>query len=128
MALWLMLLPFAFLPTMGLWTIALCIIVGYQILGFEDIGVEIESPFGYDYNDLPVDQLQAQIFNNLLQCLKAISADQETVLRTMKRMDSKGRTRDGLDGDDVADAGEAGGAAAGGGGGGGGGGGADTAE
>ncbi len=31
MVLWLMLLHFAFMATMGLWTIALCIIVGYQL-------------------------------------------------------------------------------------------------
>jgi ion channel-forming bestrophin family protein len=34
-------------------------------LGIEDIGVEIENPFGYDPNDLPLDKfcqdLQAEI-------------------------------------------------------------------
>jgi hypothetical protein len=76
-ALWLLMLPFGFIATLGPWTIPFCIIVGYQILGFEDIGVEIESPFGYDYNDLPVDVLQAQIFNNMINCLTRISAVKE---------------------------------------------------
>ena len=26
----------------------MCVVVGYQLLGFEEIGVEIESPFGTD--------------------------------------------------------------------------------
>jgi hypothetical protein len=42
MVLWLLILPFAFMPSMGLWTVLLCGVVGYQLLGFEDIGVEIE--------------------------------------------------------------------------------------
>jgi putative membrane protein len=72
MVLWLLILPFAFMPSMGPWTLLLCGVVGYQLLGFEDIGVEIESPFGTDFNDLPVDTLQAQIFNNLIRCLAKI--------------------------------------------------------
>ncbi len=124
MVLWLMLLPFAFMPTMGLWTVALCIIVGYQILGFEDIGVEIESPFGHDFNDLPVDSLQAQIFNNLLQCLNSISAAHEEVLRGMERLDSRRKME--VDLDDLDEADNEGGAGAAGGGNGGVAGGADA--
>jgi putative membrane protein len=75
MVLWLFMLPFAFLPTMGLLSMFICAIVSYQLLGFEDIGVEIESPFGHDYNDLPVDNLQAQIFNNMIKCLSNINAE-----------------------------------------------------
>lgn len=33
-----------------------CAVVGYELLGFEEIGIEIEAPFGYDYNDIPVDK------------------------------------------------------------------------
>lgn len=42
-----------------------CVVVGYELLGFEEIGIEIEAPFGYDYNDIPVDKacaLNSQIF------------------------------------------------------------------
>jgi putative membrane protein len=75
MVLWLAILPFAFMPAMGPWTVLLCGIVGYQLLGFEDIGVEIESPFGTDYNDLPVDSMQAAIFNNLIKCLAKVNEE-----------------------------------------------------
>lgn len=94
MVLWLMLLPWAFMPALGLGTIVLCTIIGYQILGFEDIGVEIESPFGHDYNHLPVDALQAQIFNNLVNCLGDICVSPEAVERRMARLDSRARKAD----------------------------------
>jgi putative membrane protein len=70
-----MVLPFAFMPSMGLWSVLLSSVAGYQLLGLEDIGVEIESPFGFDYNDLPVDSLQSQIFNNLITCLSKINEE-----------------------------------------------------
>ena len=72
MVLWLLTLPFAFLPALGLWTIALCAVVGYQLLGFEDIGVEIEQPFGRDYNDLPIDQLGNMLAQQLTAVLDKI--------------------------------------------------------
>lgn len=37
----------------------MCVVVGYELLGFEEIGIEIEAPFGYDYNDIPVDKASA---------------------------------------------------------------------
>lgn len=48
LVLWLGALPFIFAPEMHWWAIGVCIVVGYQLLGFEEIGVEIESPFGTD--------------------------------------------------------------------------------
>jgi predicted membrane chloride channel (bestrophin family) len=38
MLLWLAALPFAFLPTIGAWSLLMCAVVAYQLLGFEDIG------------------------------------------------------------------------------------------
>lgn len=75
MLLWLMVLPFAFLPTMGLWTILVCAVVGYQLLGFEDIGVEIEQPFGTDYNDLPIDQLGKMLVLQLTAILDKLESE-----------------------------------------------------
>lgn len=48
LVLWLAALPFIFAPEMHWWAIGVCVVVGYQLLGFEEIGVEIESPFGTD--------------------------------------------------------------------------------
>jgi hypothetical protein len=35
-------------------------------------GVEIEAPFGHDYNDLPCDQLNSRLFEQLAECLQAV--------------------------------------------------------
>jgi hypothetical protein len=35
-------------------------------------GVEIESPFGHDFNDLPCDHLNSRLFEQLAECLKAV--------------------------------------------------------
>jgi putative membrane protein len=75
MVVWLLALPVVFLPTMGCLTVPVCAVVAYQLLGFEDIGVEIEQPFGTDYNDLPVDLMSGQLFNELVQCLGSIQDD-----------------------------------------------------
>ncbi|BAY78297.1 hypothetical protein NIES25_47680 [Nostoc linckia NIES-25] len=58
-------LPFQFVEQLDWFTIPTVGIISFALLGIEDIGVEIENPFGYDSNDLPLDrfcqELQAEI-------------------------------------------------------------------
>lgn len=58
-------LPFQFVKELDWFTIPVVGIISFALLGIEDIGVEIENPFGYDRNDLPLDQfcqkIQAEI-------------------------------------------------------------------
>ncbi len=58
-------LPFQFVEQLNWLTIPAVGIVSFALLGIEDIGEEIENPFGYDHNDLPLDrfcqELQAEI-------------------------------------------------------------------
>ncbi|MCE5227968.1 bestrophin family protein [bacterium] len=54
-------LPLALVPKFGWWTPAIVFFVAYAFLGIEEIGVEIEDPFGDDPNDLPVDRLADDI-------------------------------------------------------------------
>ena len=49
-------LPFQFVQALDLFTIPTVGIISFALLGIEDIGVEIENPFGYDRNDLPLDK------------------------------------------------------------------------
>ena len=46
LVLWLAVLPFVFAPEMHWFAIGVCMVIGYQLLGFEEIGIEIENPFG----------------------------------------------------------------------------------
>jgi len=58
-------LPFQFIQPLDWFTIPTVGIISFALLGIEDIGEEIENPFGYDLNDLPLDrfcqELQAEI-------------------------------------------------------------------
>ena len=47
-------LPFALVGLYGWWTVLVVFIVSYMFFGIEEIGVEIENPFGLDSNDLPL--------------------------------------------------------------------------
>jgi ion channel-forming bestrophin family protein len=50
-------LPFQFVSQLGWWTAAVVMLVSFTLFGIEAIGMEIENPFGRDYNDLPLDAI-----------------------------------------------------------------------
>jgi putative membrane protein len=52
-----MTVPMALLAQMGWYTAPASAIVAYAMFGIDEIGVEIEDPFGYDANDLPLDTI-----------------------------------------------------------------------
>lgn len=59
-------LPFALLDAFGWVTVVDTLLVAYVFFGIEEIGVQIEDPFGEDDNDLPLEQICATIERNLL--------------------------------------------------------------
>ncbi len=60
-------LPFALVNRFGLVTIPVTLVVAYILFGIEEIGVEIEDPFGEDTNDLPLEKICETIEQNLLE-------------------------------------------------------------
>ena len=70
-------LPFALLPVFGYGTILGVAAISYTLLGIEEIGVEIEDPFGTDDNDLPLDQICSSIDRNLRAFLPATQSQQD---------------------------------------------------
>ncbi|KJH70536.1 bestrophin family protein [Aliterella atlantica] len=52
-----LLLPFQLVDNLGWWTGAIVALVSFTLLGIEEIGIQIENPFGYDSNDLPLDAI-----------------------------------------------------------------------
>ncbi|MBS1950887.1 MAG: hypothetical protein OJF59_003277 [Cytophagales bacterium] len=62
-------LPFGFIPTLGYYTIAVVLLVAFVLLSVELIAEEIEDPFGQDINDLPTDELTAAIKANVKEIL-----------------------------------------------------------
>lgn len=64
-------LPMALVEHFGWITIPVTFLVAYVLLGIEEIGVEIEEPFGTDDNDLPLDRFCTTIEQNLRALLPA---------------------------------------------------------
>lgn len=59
-----LLLPFQLVNNLGWWTGAIVALVSFTLLGIEEIGIQIENPFGYDSNDLPLDAIcQTMLLN-----------------------------------------------------------------
>lgn len=58
-------LPFSFVESLDWFCTPLMMMVFFTMIGIELIGEEIEDPFGEDINDLPVDELQEKIEDNI---------------------------------------------------------------
>lgn len=58
-------LPFGFIPDFGYYTIGITTFVFYVFVSIELIAEEIEDPFGKDDNDLPTDELSIKIDANI---------------------------------------------------------------
>jgi putative membrane protein len=56
-----LLLPFQLVKDLGWGTGAFIALISFTLFGIEEIGCEIENPFGYDANDLPLDSICAAI-------------------------------------------------------------------
>jgi putative membrane protein len=50
-------LPFALVDAFHEWTVLVGVIIAYILIGIEEIGTEIENPFGQRHNDLPLDRI-----------------------------------------------------------------------
>ncbi|WP_413200637.1 bestrophin family ion channel, partial [Nostoc piscinale] len=59
------LLPLQVVDTLGWWTGFMVAVVSFTVFGVEAIGLEIENPFGYDDNDLPLDAICNTIKHNI---------------------------------------------------------------
>ena len=68
---WFLAFPFAMVERLGWGTIPVSFVMFYLLLGIDCIGVEIENPFGHDYNDLPLDAFNQTVCDNLWQLLSS---------------------------------------------------------
>jgi putative membrane protein len=60
-----LLLPFQMVSSLGWWTGLITALVSFTLFGIEAIGLEIENPFGYDANDLPLDTICKTMKRNI---------------------------------------------------------------
>jgi putative membrane protein len=47
------------------WTAFFVGLTSFTVFGIEEIGIEIENPFGHDANDLPLDQICKTMETNI---------------------------------------------------------------
>ena len=50
-------LPFKLVPELDWWSVPIVAVVSFLLLGIEEVGRELENPFGHDANDLPLDEI-----------------------------------------------------------------------
>jgi putative membrane protein len=62
-------LPMAIAGEFGCYTVPIVFLTCYVFIGIEEIGVEIEDPFGSDENDLPLETFCATIERNLVDMI-----------------------------------------------------------
>lgn len=58
-------LPFQVVESVGWWTGAIVALISFTLFGIEEIGIEIENPFGRDPNDLPLDAICDTMLRNI---------------------------------------------------------------
>jgi len=64
-------LPFALVGTFGWAAVLDTLLIAYILFGIEEIGVEVENPFGHDHNDLPLEKFCATVERELLALVEA---------------------------------------------------------
>lgn len=77
-------LPFQFVSQLGWWTAPIVALVSFTLFGIEEIGIEIENPFGRDPNDLPLDQICETMKRNIAD-LTSLEVESSSVLLTEQR-------------------------------------------
>ena len=70
-------LPFALVDSFGWTTILDVLLISYTYFGIEEIGVEIEGPFGKDDNDLPLEDICGTIHDNVYAITGIASYERE---------------------------------------------------
>ena len=73
-------LPMALVSFYGWWTILVTFMISYTFFGIEEIGVEIEDPFGDDANDLPL-EVFCEIIDREVTCLLEMETQPRAIPR-----------------------------------------------
>jgi putative membrane protein len=60
-----LLLPFQLIGEISFWTGPIVALISFTLFGIEEIGIEIENPFGRDFNDLPLDSICSTMKQNV---------------------------------------------------------------
>jgi putative membrane protein len=81
--------PFAMVDAMGILTPVAAAALAFALFGIDEIGVEIEDPFGYDPNDLPLDAIGETIVRDV-STLAELGAVDRPALTARRPRDAAG--------------------------------------
>ncbi|KAG2224545.1 hypothetical protein INT45_004390, partial [Circinella minor] len=73
-------LPFALVDSLAWLVTPIVALVSFTLFGIEAIGAEIENPFGYDYNDLPLSTYCDQLKNEVAYIIYHIPTHSKSIL------------------------------------------------
>jgi ion channel-forming bestrophin family protein len=93
MMLWLVLYPLNVVTFYGWYTILLASLVGYAVLGIDSMASEIENPFGYDRNDLNLDQFCQGFCQDTQDILERHEAIDRDLLFDRKKVADLGKSQ-----------------------------------
>ena len=65
-------LPFQLVTDLAWWTSPIVSVISFTVFGIEQIGIEIENPFGLDANDLPLESICQTIQINIEELINFI--------------------------------------------------------
>lgn len=68
-------LPFQVVNSLHWWTSPIAAVLSFVLLGIEEIGTEIENPFGDDANDLRLEEICTTIMNNIEELITVNSQE-----------------------------------------------------
>ncbi|KAI8575173.1 hypothetical protein K450DRAFT_263031 [Umbelopsis ramanniana AG] len=80
LALYLLAVPFTLIADLKWWIIPTVILVSFTLFGIEGIGAQIENPFMYSSNDLPLNQFCDQLRKEIEYIIYHIPSETENVL------------------------------------------------
>jgi ion channel-forming bestrophin family protein len=66
-------LPFQLVTDLAWWTAPIVSVISFTVFGIEQIGIEIENPFGHDANDLPLENICKTIQINIEELINFAS-------------------------------------------------------
>ena len=69
-------LPFQLVKDAGFFTGAAVALISFTLFGIDEIGIEIENPFGYDANDLPLEDFCHEVKHNIEDFIVWNSSDE----------------------------------------------------
>jgi ion channel-forming bestrophin family protein len=79
-----LLLPFQLVGEIGFWTGPIVALIGFTLFGIEEIGIEIENPFGRDENDLPLDDICNTMGRNMEHLMTTVPSAYEHLTEDYK--------------------------------------------